>query len=504
MSSEPAGTPHPERAANIIPLAGSTRPYWLGHLRDHVLRQGLRDCLRRERGATAELLAHIAEFDARQLYSNDTCSSMFDYCVRKLHMSEDTALKRIRVARTAREFPAIFPLLADGRLTLTAVVLLTPRLSAANADALLAAAVHRTKSQLELLLATSFQHAVVPAQPMLPMNSGNEVVPEPPVPSDSRADAHSGEPLFQAAAEVDDAHTDTGFAFVASETDVPLIDDATGNAIASQAAEDDLTAPPSVPANVAANRDALAETDLVAIAPQSHGLALYLRFTPVSANCASLKGMLSLQAMREFKRLQELAGSFGASAAAAELLEKAIKAYADALEKRKFGARVGAGARASAGGRVDAGARASAGGRAGAGARASASARAGASKGPGANASASPSTRAKHTDPKRRRIPSAIRRAVYDRDHGQCTFQGSDGTRCACRTALEFDHIQPLARGGLSTVANLRLRCRAHNQLEARRAFGERFVKAKQEQARARAGSEHAHPSTNPRTRRAP
>ena len=348
------------------------------------------------------------------------------------------------------------------------------------------------------------------------MNSGNEVVPEPPVPSDSRADAHSGEPLFQAAAEVDDAHTDTGFAFVASETDVPLIDDATGNAIASQAAEDDLTAPPSVPANVAANRDALAETDLVAIAPQSHGLALYLRFTPVSANCASLKGMLSLQAMREFKRLQELAGSFGASAAAAELLEKAIKAYADALEKRKFGARVGAGARASAGGRVDAGARASAGGRvdagarasaggrAGAGARASASARAGASKGPGANASASPSTRAKHTDPKRRRIPSAIRRAVYDRDHGQCTFQGSDGTRCACRTALEFDHIQPLARGGLSTVANLRLRCRAHNQLEARRAFGERFVKAKQEQARAQSAARRTVPATNRSPGRAP
>ena len=457
MHGEPAATPRAERGANasIVLLSGTTRPYWLGHLRDHVLRQELRDCARRESGATAELLARIGEFDARRLYADDTCSSMLDYCVRKLHLSEDAAFKRIRVARTAREFPAIFPLLADGRLTLTAVVLLSPRISAANADELLAAAVGRTKPEIELLLATRFQPAVVPAQQTLRVNSGNKVAPEPPVPSDSCARAYSGEPLLQAGAPVDDAHTvspDTGFALVISETDVPVTDHATGNAIVSPlAAGEDLAAAPSAPASIgaAASRDALAEADMAAIAPCSHGLARYLRFTPVAANCAALKGMLSLQAMREFKRLQELAGSYGASADAADLLEKAIKAYADALEKTKFGAN--ASARASA------------------------------------SVSAGTSTRATHADPTRRHIPAVIRRAVYERDGGQCTFVGPDGKRCGCRTGLEFDHVQPLARRGLTTVANMRLRCPAHNQLEARRTFGERFVAGKQEQARARA-----------------
>jgi hypothetical protein len=36
---------------------------------------------------------------------------------------------------------------------------------------------------------------------------------------------------------------------------------------------------------------------------------------------------------------------------------------------------------------------------------------------------------------------------------------------------LEFDHIEPVARGGHATTANLRLRCRAHNQYEADRIF---------------------------------
>jgi hypothetical protein len=51
---------------------------------------------------------------------------------------------------------------------------------------------------------------------------------------------------------------------------------------------------------------------------------------------------------------------------------------------------------------------------------------------------------------------------------------------------LEFDHIEPVARGGTSTVDNLRLRCRAHNQYEAERIFGAEFMKAKRDQAEER------------------
>jgi hypothetical protein len=84
--------------------------------------------------------------------------------------------------------------------------------------------------------------------------------------------------------------------------------------------------------------------------------------------------------------------------------------------------------------------------------------------------------------PRSRRVPSEVRREVWKRDGGQCTFRSESGQRCAARKFLEFDHIEPVARGGTSTVANLRLRCRAHNQYEAERAFGASFMKAKREE----------------------
>jgi len=45
----------------------------------------------------------------------------------------------------------------------------------------------------------------------------------------------------------------------------------------------------------------------------------------------------------------------------------------------------------------------------------------------------------------------------------------------------------PDARGGEATAANLRLRCRAHNQYEAERAFGESFMLGERERERERA-----------------
>jgi len=39
--------------------------------------------------------------------------------------------------------------------------------------------------------------------------------------------------------------------------------------------------------------------------------------------------------------------------------------------------------------------------------------------------------------------------------------------------------LTPIARGGKSTVENLRLRCRTHNQYEAEIVFGERFMREK-------------------------
>ena len=73
------------------------------------------------------------------------------------------------------------------------------------------------------------------------------------------------------------------------------------------------------------------------------------------------------------------------------------------------------------------------------------------------------------------RRPSAeVAREVYARDEGQCTFVAEDGRRCGARDFIEFDHIDPHGLGGDPTVQNLRLRCRAHNQLYARQVYGDR------------------------------
>jgi 5-methylcytosine-specific restriction endonuclease McrA len=83
-----------------------------------------------------------------------------------------------------------------------------------------------------------------------------------------------------------------------------------------------------------------------------------------------------------------------------------------------------------------------------------------------------------------RLVPAAVRREVWERDGHQCAFVGENGRRCEARRGLECDHIVPAARGGESSVANVRLLCRAHNQFEAERVFGRDFMEGKRERAR--------------------
>lgn len=73
-----------------------------------------------------------------------------------------------------------------------------------------------------------------------------------------------------------------------------------------------------------------------------------------------------------------------------------------------------------------------------------------------------------------RYIPRSVRAEVYRRDKAQCTFIAPDGHRCTETVGLQYDHILPYALGGQSTAENLRLTCRAHNQLFGERVFGAR------------------------------
>lgn len=85
-----------------------------------------------ERQATARLIALLMEVDSRKLYAGQGYSSLFTYCVQRLHLSEHAAYLRIEAARSARRFPVILEKLSDGSVHLTAVSLLRPHLSDGN------------------------------------------------------------------------------------------------------------------------------------------------------------------------------------------------------------------------------------------------------------------------------------------------------------------------------------------------------------------------------------
>lgn len=92
----------------------------------------------------------------------------------------------------------------------------------------------------------------------------------------------------------------------------------------------------------------------------------------------------------------------------------------------------------------------------------------------GSRTGAKPAAGARQTR-RTRRVPQAVKKAVYHRDEGRCSFVSSSGKRCEESVRLEFDHMLPFALGGASDdPANVRLLCRAHNQRAAREVFGDR------------------------------
>jgi hypothetical protein len=71
-----------------------------------------------------------------------------------------------------------------------------------------------------------------------------------------------------------------------------------------------------------------------------------------------------------------------------------------------------------------------------------------------------------------RHVAAEVKRVVWVRDGGRCAFVGTSGHRCSERAFLEYHHVVPHAVGGPATIANIQLRCRAHNGYEADTFFG--------------------------------
>lgn len=125
----------------------------ISSLSDDQLLSNLKALACVERQATAQLIAVLAELDRRKLYLGQGFSSLFTYCTEALHLSEHAAYGRIEAVRAAHRFPIVLDLLSDGAVTLTTICLLAPLLTAENHAALLAAARHKSRREVEHLVA---------------------------------------------------------------------------------------------------------------------------------------------------------------------------------------------------------------------------------------------------------------------------------------------------------------------------------------------------------------
>jgi len=165
-------------------------------LSDDALLCRLKALAVRERDATVELVAHLAELHGRRSHLGEGPGSLYQYCRSELGLSEDAAYNRDAAARAVRRFPVILDRLADGSINLTTVRLLRPVLTAENHLALLAESKHRSKRDVEVIVRrldpqpdvpSSIRKlpvpapVIVPSLPPVPQHVAGPALPQPAV-----------------------------------------------------------------------------------------------------------------------------------------------------------------------------------------------------------------------------------------------------------------------------------------------------------------------------------
>ena len=335
---------------------------------------------------------------------------MFRYCTEILHLSEPEAYFRITAARAARQHPVLLSMLADGRLHLTAIVLLAPHLTADNESELLSRAVHRSKHQIEQLLAELFPQADVPAtirrlpEPRATLasgssTSGSEAPPAPAIPSTSWTSAPETRPAGPGAAQASPAP--------------------------GLGAE---LAPDGVPFDRPIERDHVARRH-----------ATDVSLAPIAPGRYRVQFTASEDFRDKLERLRALMSWTVPDGDLAAVLEAVVTEKVERLEARRYGSPKSE--KAGAPGRPIP---------------------------PNADSTSSALVRVRST----RHIAAAVRRAVRIRDEHRCRYVDDEGRRCSERHRLEFHHRQPYGYGGRPTVENVCLLCRTHNSYLARVDYG--------------------------------
>jgi len=113
------------------------------------LDQSVEKLVRAEKRNVALVIAHIAEISRRKGHVERGYNNLFDYCVRRLNLSEGSVALRIHVANVSRRFPQILVALSENRLSLTVAGLLAPVLTESNVEKLLADCGGMTRREAE-------------------------------------------------------------------------------------------------------------------------------------------------------------------------------------------------------------------------------------------------------------------------------------------------------------------------------------------------------------------
>lgn len=135
-----------------------------GRLTDNQLIARVQALCVGRRQLTAELVVNLADIEARNLHLRLACASLFDFCHRRLAMSEGTANRHMTAARLVRRFPDLRMLIEQGRIHLSGLVLLRPHLTKENFALVMAGAAGKSVAQIAEYVAAIDPKPDVPAK----------------------------------------------------------------------------------------------------------------------------------------------------------------------------------------------------------------------------------------------------------------------------------------------------------------------------------------------------
>ena len=102
-----------------------------------------------ENATIAKLIAHLAEMSSRKTALKLGYKSLFDYCIKRLNLSEGAVPARIHVANVSRRFPQLLVALTKSHISLTVAALLAPHLTEDNVDRLISDCAGMTRRETE-------------------------------------------------------------------------------------------------------------------------------------------------------------------------------------------------------------------------------------------------------------------------------------------------------------------------------------------------------------------